>query len=46
MAKRELILDFSEYDLNHVVADIDEIRRYNPRASRWSNSRRFAMKTP
>ena len=30
MAKRELILDFSEYDLNHVVADTEEIRRYNP----------------
>ena len=30
MAKRELILDFSEYDLNHVVADIEEIRRHNP----------------
>jgi 3-hydroxyacyl-[acyl-carrier-protein] dehydratase len=25
-----LILDFSAYDLNRVVADIDEIRRYNP----------------
>lgn len=30
MAKRELILDFSEYDLNQVVADAEEIRRYNP----------------
>jgi len=30
VAKRELILDFSEYDLNHVVADAEEIRRYNP----------------
>ena len=30
MAKRELILDFSEYDVNHVVADAEEIRRYNP----------------
>ena len=30
MAKRELILDFSEYDLNQVVADTEEIRRYNP----------------
>ena len=30
MAKRELILDFSEYDLNNVVADTEEIRRYNP----------------
>jgi 3-hydroxyacyl-[acyl-carrier-protein] dehydratase len=30
VAKRELILDFSEYDLNHVVADTEEIRRYNP----------------
>lgn len=30
MAKKELILDFSEYDLNHVVADIEEIRRCNP----------------
>ena len=30
MAKKQLILDFSEYDLNHVVADIEEIRRYNP----------------
>ena len=27
---KPLILDFSEYDLNHVVADIEEIRRYNP----------------
>ena len=30
MAKRELILDFSEYDLNHVEGDIEEIRRHNP----------------
>ena len=30
MAAKDLILDFSEYDLNHVVADIEEIRRYNP----------------
>ena len=30
MAKKQLILDFSEYDLNMVVADIEEIRRYNP----------------
>jgi 3-hydroxyacyl-[acyl-carrier-protein] dehydratase len=26
---KDLILDFSEYDPNHVVADIDEIRKYN-----------------
>ena len=30
VAKKQLILDLSEYDLNHVVADIEEIRRYNP----------------
>jgi 3-hydroxyacyl-[acyl-carrier-protein] dehydratase len=30
VAARELILDFSEYDLNRVVADIEDIRRYNP----------------
>ena len=30
MAKKELILDFSEYDLNQVVADMEAIRRYNP----------------
>lgn len=29
MARKDLILDPSEYDLNHVVADIEEIRRYN-----------------
>jgi 3-hydroxyacyl-[acyl-carrier-protein] dehydratase len=27
---RQLILEFTEYDLNNVVADIEEIRRYNP----------------
>jgi len=27
---KPLILDFSEYDLNNVVADTNEIRRYNP----------------
>jgi 3-hydroxyacyl-[acyl-carrier-protein] dehydratase len=27
---KPLILEFSEYDLNNVVADIEEIRRYNP----------------
>jgi len=27
--KRQLILDPSQYDLNHVIADINEIRRYN-----------------
>jgi 3-hydroxyacyl-[acyl-carrier-protein] dehydratase len=26
---KELILDFSEYDVDHVVADLDEIRKYN-----------------
>ena len=29
MAKKPLILDPSEYDLNNVVADIDDIRRHN-----------------
>lgn len=29
MAGKDLILDFSEYDVNHVVADIEQIRRYN-----------------
>lgn len=30
MAGKDLIIDFSAYDLNHIVADIEEIRRYNP----------------
>jgi 3-hydroxyacyl-[acyl-carrier-protein] dehydratase len=30
VAKKSLILDFSEYDLSNVVADIEEIRKYNP----------------
>jgi 3-hydroxyacyl-[acyl-carrier-protein] dehydratase len=30
VAKRDLILDHSAYDLNDVVADTDEIQRYNP----------------
>jgi 3-hydroxyacyl-[acyl-carrier-protein] dehydratase len=30
LAGKDLILDFSEYDLNQVVADLDAIRRYNP----------------
>ena len=30
MPKKPLIIDFCEYDLNHVVGTIDEIRRYNP----------------
>jgi len=30
VSSKELLIDFSEYDLNHVVADIDAIRRYNP----------------
>jgi len=30
VAGKDLILDFSEYDLDHVIADADEIRRYNP----------------
>ncbi|MBI3468026.1 MAG: beta-hydroxyacyl-ACP dehydratase [Planctomycetes bacterium] len=29
MAARDLILDFSEYDVNHIVAGLEEIRRYN-----------------
>ena len=29
MAGKDLILDFSEYDENHVIADQEEIRRYN-----------------
>jgi 3-hydroxyacyl-[acyl-carrier-protein] dehydratase len=27
---KDLIIDFSAYDLDHVVADIEEIRRINP----------------
>jgi len=27
---KDLILDFDEFDLNQVVANIDEIRKYNP----------------
>ena len=30
MGVRQLILEFSEIDLSHVVADLAEIRRYNP----------------
>jgi len=30
VAKKNLILDHSEYDLNHIVADTEEIHRYNP----------------
>ena len=30
MAGKDLILDPSQYDLNRVIADIHEIRRYNP----------------
>lgn len=30
MPSKDLIIDFSAYDLDHIVADIDEIRRYNP----------------
>lgn len=30
MPAKDLILDFSAYDLDHVVADLEEIRRYNP----------------
>ena len=29
MAKKPLILDFSKYDLDNVVSDIEAIRRYN-----------------
>jgi 3-hydroxyacyl-[acyl-carrier-protein] dehydratase len=29
VAGKGLILDFSEYDVDHVIADQDEIRRYN-----------------
>jgi len=30
VVKKPLILDFSEYDLDNVIADIEEIRRFNP----------------
>jgi 3-hydroxyacyl-[acyl-carrier-protein] dehydratase len=30
VAKKPLILDFSQYDVNHVVANTEDIRRYNP----------------
>jgi 3-hydroxyacyl-[acyl-carrier-protein] dehydratase len=30
VSNKDLIIDFSEFDLDKVVADIDEIRRYNP----------------
>ena len=28
VAGKDLILDFSEYDVNHVIADQEEIRRF------------------
>ncbi len=30
MRAKNLIIDFSEYDLDHIVADIEQIRRINP----------------
>ena len=30
MSVKNQIIDFGELDFNHVVADIDEIRKYNP----------------
>lgn len=30
MAKKPLIIDFSEYDVNQVIADIEAIRSFNP----------------
>ena len=30
MPGKDIILDFSEYDLDHIVADIEQIRRINP----------------
>ena len=30
VAVKDLILDFDKYDLDHVVADLAEIRKYNP----------------
>lgn len=30
MAEKDLIIDLSQIDLDHVIADIDEIRRHNP----------------
>ncbi len=30
MPTKDPILDFSEFDLEHVIADTEEIRRYNP----------------
>ncbi len=30
MPKKPLIIDFAEYDLDHVIGTIDEIRRFNP----------------
>ena len=30
MPSKELLLDLSKIDFNHIVADIEEIRRYNP----------------
>ena len=30
MPNKDLIIDFSAYDLDHVVADIEQIRRINP----------------
>ena len=30
MSEKDLIIDLSQIDLDHVIADIDEIRRHNP----------------
>jgi 3-hydroxyacyl-[acyl-carrier-protein] dehydratase len=30
LSSKDLILDPSEYDIDHILADIEEIRRYNP----------------
>ena len=46
MAGKDLILDFSEYDLDNVVADIDEIRRYNPQRFEMEQLSRIVFADP
>ncbi len=40
MAPRDYIIHPSEYDLNHVIADIDEIRRWNKQRFEMEQLRR------
>ena len=43
--RRETLIDLSLFDVDQPIADIEEIRKYNPQRHEMSNSLQFSTRT-